>query len=640
MLTRWLCLLMLLAPGLAQAGAQVAGYEIETAVYRDLGRELTIDTADEAHFVPASASMGLGFDAPVTWLRLTLRKRAPVVPEPGAGQDAGQPLVWVVGPYQLDKLHFYERVEGQWTAKIAGDRQPKNTVLCQSDQYCFAVDPRGNDLTTVYLKVETTGFPLLTTKLIPASALAAATAERAALIASSLTVSLTLWVIGLMLLKLKPALTLQAYCVHQLIVAVLMAVGSGVLSIPAGSPVTTDAVINGLIVLRTASILTMGWLVLARYERSALHKSLFIGAMALLALALLLLIADQSRLALQLNFCLQIATPITVLHRLMMTSQAPSALRNALLLGCVAYVALLIPGCLVIWGWDVMVPIELGPLDWRLSGGPIGFFIIWLMLDENNRRVADKASKYLKIEIEQARLRAEAERHSERRAMIEMLTHELKTPLSTIRFAMSSLSRLFHQHAPAHSEDGQTFMRRVSRIEGSVERMEAMNLQLAQAHKVEHLVVSGVPETMAARSLIEDLIQPYASTHRFELDIKPGLLLRSDRLMLTTLIENLVSNACKYSVDQRVSLSARCDPPAQGAGAGVARIAVANRVAAGAEPDETRLFARYYRHPAVSALPGTGMGLHIARLAAGKIGAALRYSAADSVVTFEVSLPC
>ena len=69
-------MMLLLVPGWAQAGVQVAGYDVETAVYKDLGRRLTIDTAADAHFVPTSATMGLGFDAPLTWLRLT-RIRVP-----------------------------------------------------------------------------------------------------------------------------------------------------------------------------------------------------------------------------------------------------------------------------------------------------------------------------------------------------------------------------------------------------------------------------------------------------------------------------------------------------------------------------------------------------------------------------------
>lgn len=222
--------------------------------------------------------------------------------------------------------------------------------------------------------------------------------------------------------------------------------------------------------------------------------------------------------------------------------------------------------------------------------------------------------------------------------MIDMLTHELKTPLSTIRFALASVSRLFQKQGGASAADRQNFMLRVGHIESSVSRMDAMILQVAQAHKVEHMAVSAAPETMALQSLFEDLIQPYALTHHFELDIEPGLLLRSDRLMLTTLFENLISNACKYSIDQWVSLSVRLDKPAQGAG--VARIAVTNRVAADTEPDEARLFERYYRHPAVSDRPGTGMGLHIAQSAATKIGATLQYRFVDGVVSFEVAIPC
>jgi signal transduction histidine kinase len=368
--------------------------------------------------------------------------------------------------------------------------------------------------------------------------------------------------------------------------------------------------------------------------------------MALLVLGLLLLVTDQTRLALQLNFCLQIATPFILLQRLMMTPRTPSALRNALLFGCMTYLALLILGCRVIWGWDVIVPIEFGALDWRLNGAPIGLFIIWLMLAENNRRVANKTDEYLKIEIEQARLRAEAETHLERGAMIDMLTHELKTPLSTIRFALASLSRLFLKPGPVKGDDERNFVLRASHIENSVSRMDAMILQVAQAHKMDDFTVSAAPEAMNLQALMDDLRRPYALTHHFELDIEPGLLLRSDRLMLTTLIENLLSNACKYSLDQRVILTAACVAPTggpvsrDGASLAVIRIAVANRVSAGTEPDEAQLFERYYRHPAVSDLPGTGMGLHIARLAATKIGATLRYSAADHVVTFEVMIPC
>ena len=189
-------------------------------------------------------------------------------------------------------------------------------------------------------------------------------------------------------------------------------------------------------------------------------------------------------------------------------------------------------------------------------------------------------------------------------------------------------------------------MLRASHIESSVSRMDAMILQVAQSHKMDDFTVSAAPEAMGLQALMDELVHPYALTHRFKLDIEPGLLLRSDRLMLTTLIENLLSNACKYSVDQWVILTVACVAPAEvpvsrvGASLAVIRIVVANRVSAGTEPDEARMFERYYRHHAVSDLPGTGMGLHIAQSAATKIGATLQYRLDDGVVSFEARIPC
>ena len=70
------------------------------------------------------------------------------------------------------------------------------------------------------------------------------------------------------------------------------------------------------------------------------------------------------------------------------------------------------------------------------------------------------------------------------------------------------------------------------------------------------------------------------------------------------------------------------------------RLTIANRVAAGTEPDEAQLFSRYYRNSATSDIPGSGMGLHIAHSAAGKFGATLTYRTNDGVVIFELRIPC
>ncbi len=473
---------------------------------------------------------------------------------------------------------------------------------------------------------------------MPTQGLLAAVVKRTQYLTAALVAGLVLLAIGVMLLALERTALLQIYCVHQVVVTCLFLLGTGFISVAESKLPLLDWAIALLFTVRNASLSLIFWLVLAPYRPALSYQRLLVGLMLAFGVSLLLLLAGQIHRSMQFSVVLQALAAIVLMQGLLTAGRLPRSLRNTLLGGAGLYIALMVAGYRVVLGFSTGSAVDFGLLDWRLNGTPIGVFVVWVLLTEHKRRNKFHADKYLAIEKSQARLRADAERHSERGAMIDMLTHELKTPLSTIRFALASATRLFQKQGGASDSDRQNFMLRAGHIESSVSRMDAMILQVAQAHKVELMVVSAAPLEIAVQPLIEDLLRPYASTHHFELDLEPGLMLRSDRLMLTTLVENLISNACKYSLDQRVSLSVRSAPPAQGAG--VVRIVVANRVAADTEPDAERLFDRYYRHPAVSDRPGTGMGLHIAQSAATKIGATLRYSAADRVVTFEAMIPC
>jgi signal transduction histidine kinase len=624
-------MLLLLVPGWAQAGEQVAGYDVEVAAYKDLRQDLTIDTASGVSFSPVSGRFGLGFDAPVTWVRLTLRPNDRAV-------DLAQPLMLRLGPHALDKVDFYQRVDGRWVVEHVGDLRPRIKTPCIDDLYCFAVNPRDQDETVFYLRIQTTGFPFITAHFVPPTDLLAVVVKRTYYLTGALVAGVVLLVVGLMLLVLERTALLKIYCSHQVIVTCLFLLGTGAISVAESNLELLDWATVLVLNFRNASLSLVFWLVLAPYRPSLSYRRLFIGLMVAYGSGLLALLAGQIHLSMQINFVMQAVAAIVLVQGLITAGQLPRLLRNTLLIGAGLYIVLLVAGYRVVLGFTPGGTVDFGLLDWRLNGTPIGIFAVWILLIEHKLRNLARADAYLAIEKSQDRLRADAERHSERGAMIDMLTHELKTPLSTIRFALASASRLFQKQGGASDTDRQNFMLRAGHIESSVSRMDAMILQVAQAHKVEHMVVSAVPEEMALQSLFEDLVRPYALTHHVELDIEPDLLLRSDRLMLTTLVENLISNACKYSLDQWVSLSVRRDKPAQGAA--VVRIAVANRVAADTEPDEARLFERYYRHSAVSDQPGTGMGLHIARSAASKIGATLRYSIADNVVNFEVSVPC
>jgi signal transduction histidine kinase len=110
-----------------------------------------------------------------------------------------------------------------------------------------------------------------------------------------------------------------------------------------------------------------------------------------------------------------------------------------------------------------------------------------------------------------------------------------------------------------------------------------------------------------------------------------------------------LSNAYKYSADQKITVSidhpapnkfdlreslsdASSIPP-------VTRFEISNRVAADSEPDEARLFERYYRHPNFQNHSGMGIGLSLVHSAAEKMGAIVRYKHENGWVIFEVRIP-
>jgi signal transduction histidine kinase len=116
--------------------------------------------------------------------------------------------------------------------------------------------------------------------------------------------------------------------------------------------------------------------------------------------------------------------------------------------------------------------------------------------------------------------------------------------------------------------------------------------------------------------------------------------------MLTLILDNLLSNAGKYSVPEApITISVTLLPVA-GTGneaaptdAGWTCFEVSNEVAHGQEPDESRLFERYYRHPGVQDQPGMGIGLSLVQSAAEKIGATVSFRRHGPRVFFNVRIP-
>ncbi len=221
-----------------------------------------------------------------------------------------------------------------------------------------------------------------------------------------------------------------------------------------------------------------------------------------------------------------------------------------------------------------------------------------------------------------------------RQKFISNASHELKTPVTSIRIATENLmdggsvapGGEGNLKAILRSVDRMTMLlndiSELSRIETGALRLEPMPIQIGVfvPQLLDELRHQAEPRNITLKTLVE-----------------PGLertVIEVDSLRLHQLLENLLSNAIKFSpVGSEVTLRLQRRDPwilwiVQDSGPGIA------------DSDAKRIFERFYRAASTRGVPGTGLGLaivkHLALLMGGEVSL---QSELGRGATFTVKLP-
>ncbi len=199
---------------------------------------------------------------------------------------------------------------------------------------------------------------------------------------------------------------------------------------------------------------------------------------------------------------------------------------------------------------------------------------------------------------------------------IASVTHELKSPLASIKLGLETLGR---NNLPAgRAAELQSMM-----LE-DVERLDSFIDDVLQASR---LGVFGHPERLEdvdvqalVTRLITQLTRRYKlSARALEVAVVPGKL-RTDLTALETLLKNLLDNAAKYAGDPpKIRLVA-------GPEADTWQFEVTNNGVGATTLHLKRIFERFYRVPSeeVRSRRGTGLGLYVASSLARSLGGSLK----------------
>jgi two-component system, OmpR family, sensor histidine kinase SenX3 len=210
----------------------------------------------------------------------------------------------------------------------------------------------------------------------------------------------------------------------------------------------------------------------------------------------------------------------------------------------------------------------------------------------------------------------EIRRNEQHDSFINAVTHELKTPIASIRLYLQTL-----QHRDVDESQRREFYRRMlddtNRLLGTVE-------QVLKAGVAGHRKSSRERIPIDFESLVRECVEVARTGHhllpqalRFEPVGDQGTTVIGDPEELRTAVTNVLDNAIKYSGDQ-VDVSIRVEAPDEKH----VRLSIRDH-GVGIPPGELKsVFKRFYRvsNRSLAHIKGTGLGLFIVRAIAKKHG--------------------
>ncbi len=206
----------------------------------------------------------------------------------------------------------------------------------------------------------------------------------------------------------------------------------------------------------------------------------------------------------------------------------------------------------------------------------------------------------------------EVRRNEQQDSFLNAVTHELKTPITSIRLYLDTMRRreIPHQQQQEFfavmSEDTDRLMATVEQVLKAGELGQRVRSQVRVRVDMDQLVEEAVATAMLRYHLDPDAIQ----LERRQLQTGSSFAVAGNPEELRTAVLNVIDNAVKYSPDgARLTIVLSVESDAW------VMVSVADQGLGIPQPQLKRIFRRFYRVPNRSILrvKGTGLGLFLVR---------------------------
>lgn len=613
----------LLCPGLS---GQIFANEliVDRAFVSDPSGSWTLEQARQQPLTAFNGVLTAGYGSGAIWVRLRI--------DPRLGNATPTDRIFLrIRPMYLDDIQLFDQAEDYVPRPAVGDRQPMSAQ--DEPAPFFLLKLRAGDAPReLWLRLESTSTRMAYLEVLDEPTLLDSKLKLQSLTSVYLTTIALFLVIGLLQAGSRRDGLNLAFVFFQ-----IFTLANGVLSFGYARWLT-DGWISPAMLDRLFSLNAVGFLfglllfsyaVTRELNRSRFRTYVFFG----LCIAPIVLIGMQFleliRLSLAMNALAGLLLPTIFFIdaifqvRKKTVASVKSGLSKAVVItyfglsAAFAYLAVL-----PIMGWSPAVEFNLYAV--HLYAFLSGVLMLWLL--QHRARLITKQRDALLIEARQANERAEFERTQrvERQQLLNMLGHELKTPMATLKMLLGdqSISKEWAQ-----------------RLDGPLVEMKEVVERTVQSGQLEDGGIEIRWQTCNLVDLIQEQLKNLPGRERvaftFDSSTQETGSIQTDPYFLGVVIRNLIDNALKYSPDNS-TVQLRLHPFSQG---GAWSITINNEVGRAGRPDPEKIFVRYWRSPNATYRSGSGQGLFIVHRLANLLGGSLKLEPDTPRVSFTLTLP-
>jgi signal transduction histidine kinase len=280
-----------------------------------------------------------------------------------------------------------------------------------------------------------------------------------------------------------------------------------------------------------------------------------------------------------------------------------------------------------------LFPFNLGIPAYRDFFYPVlAFLIMALMLSEQREKEMDTI---FNMAVTKANADLMVEKNKNQHVFLGMLLHEIKTPLSVIKFGAAALTKT----------EPKTQLW-TSRVDSAADAINHILNQCLLADKFEFGLSGYAEEQIDIHNEISVLIERLRYLNptyleriewQFSDELSTNTVALVDPVFFRSILENLITNALKYSeTNSKVflfvvnNISAADDK---------IEFQIKNKIGKVGPPHIDKIFTRYYRAEEAQGYSGTGLGLWLANQQATEMGSSIHCSFDEFWTTFSFQVP-